>query len=332
MLRIVGRCGLRQHAIIRLLDILICIEVFVSIERTDTNTQTILIVGGADTGRAPMTAALLQRLLQYHQHPWLVGSAGVLGHDGSPPEPEARQTMIHMGLNIDAHEARSLTLELAQSAKLLITVDTGTKLVLQAQYADLMERVETLGNLAGKPRNIPDPFRMQIGAWITYAREITQLLEAALPQIVARMTDQPIAAPVVSAPPESKPAPTPEPAPEPIAAPEPATPQLAERRELIERAVRLVRTCADMPGLIDWNAARMRLEADFAQLATLPANPSDLIMGYTAMLKALLSLSPTTPTANQFAALQSLLERAQQPIDQAALSELSLRMSTWAGA
>ena len=70
---------------------------------------TILLVGAADTGRAPMAAALLRRRLGTHAHPWAVESAGVLGHDGAAAEVEARDTMVHLGLDIGSHEARSIT-------------------------------------------------------------------------------------------------------------------------------------------------------------------------------------------------------------------------------
>src|SRR4051812_34597719 len=69
---------------------------------------TILLVGAADTGRAPIAAALLLRLLGTHGHPWAVESSGVLGHDDAPAEVEARDTMVHMGLDIGAHQARSI--------------------------------------------------------------------------------------------------------------------------------------------------------------------------------------------------------------------------------
>src|SRR5262245_46027813 len=147
----------------------------------------ILLIGGADTGRAPMAAALLRRLLDQRGYRWGVGSAGVLGHDGDPAEIEARETMTHMGLSVDDHQARSLTDELVEQAALLLAIDSGTALVLRARFPAAAARTYTLGALAGRQRDIPDPFRMQIGAWITYAREIAALLEAALPRIAELM-------------------------------------------------------------------------------------------------------------------------------------------------
>src|SRR4051812_35553821 len=147
----------------------------------------ILLGGAADTGRAPMAAALLRRLLKARSDDWAVESCGVLGHDGAVAEVEARDTMVHMGLDIGDHQARSLDDELAARAALIITIDRGTALVIRARFPAAAARTYSLGELAGRARDIPDPFRMQIGAWMTYAREIEGMLEAALPRIVELM-------------------------------------------------------------------------------------------------------------------------------------------------
>src|SRR5215213_7217392 len=147
----------------------------------------ILLSGAADTGRAPMAAALLRRLLEKRPHDWVVESCGVLGHDGAVAEVEARDTMVHMGLDIGEHQARSLDDDLAARAALIITLDRGTALVVRARFPDAAARAYSLGELAGRARDIPDPFRMQIGAWMTYAREIESMLQAALPRIVELM-------------------------------------------------------------------------------------------------------------------------------------------------
>src|SRR5262249_43261449 len=144
---------------------------------------TILLVGAADTRRAPMAAALLRRLLDARQYAWAVESCGVLGHDGAEAEIEARDTMVHMGLDIAEHQARSIEDELVARTALIVTIDRGTALVVRARFPDVAERTYSLGELAGRPRDIPDPFRMQIGAWMTYAREIESMLEPPLPPL-----------------------------------------------------------------------------------------------------------------------------------------------------
>ena len=267
---------------------------------------TILLVGAADTGRAPIAAALLGRLLG-PQRALAVESAGVLGHDGDPAETEARDTMLHMGLDIAGHRARSIDDELAASAALLIAIDSGTALVLRGRFP--AARVFTLGELAGRKRDVPDPFRMQIGAWMTYARELEELLRAALPRIGA----------LAGAPAAAAPA-------EPLSAPAVA----AERRAAAGRIGQLLQLASQMPDVVDWAAARGRLEGDLGAIAAAPAGPADLAAAYVGVLRAALAMLPTTPSPGQLAAIQAAAERLQDPIDQPALTDLAASLATLA--
>lgn len=286
----------------------------------------ILLIGGADTGRAPMAAALLRRLLEARGLAWPVESAGVLGHDGDPAEVEARDTMAHMGLDISAHRARMLTDDLVAQAALLLAIDSGTALVLRSRFRAAAARVHTLGDLAGRPRDIPDPFRMQIGAWMTYAREIEALLTAALPRIIELM------APTVEgrantlrrqddAGPAVHPA---------DAEALPAAQSLAERAAAAERITRLLHVAAELPGVVDWAAARAQIEANLHQVAAAPYDASDLVAAYVGLLRAALALTPAPPSAGQTAALREAARRLADPIGQDDLNDLSTRLAGWA--
>ncbi|NTV63416.1 MAG: low molecular weight phosphatase family protein, partial [Oscillochloris sp.] len=116
----------------------------------------ILIVGAADTGRAPMAAALLQRMLEQRGIPCRVASAGVVGHDAEPAQPEARDALTVLGIDLCQHQARSLTPEIAAEAQVLLATDSGVARVLRARFPQII--TFTLGELAGCQRDIPDPF------------------------------------------------------------------------------------------------------------------------------------------------------------------------------
>jgi protein-tyrosine phosphatase len=279
---------------------------------------TILLIGGADTSRAPMAAALLRRLLDQRGHHWSVGSAGVLGHDGDPAEIEARETMTHMGLSIDDHQARSLTDDLVASAALLLAIDSGTALVLRARFPAATARTHTLGALAGRQRDIPDPFRMQFGAWITYARELAALLEAALPRIAELMPAENQGTHTAIS--ETNQRPT-------IDNGRPTTDD--PRRTATERIERLLRTIADLPGVVDWPAARERIEADLSAIAATPRDGGDLVAAYVGLLRAALAMTPAAPSVGQVAALRDAIARLSGSIGQPDLNELSARLGGW---
>ncbi len=285
----------------------------------------ILLGGAADTGRAPMAAALLRRLLNARSDDWAVESCGVLGHDGAVAEVEARDTMVHMGLDIGEHQARSLDDDLAARAALIITLDRGTALVVRARFPAAAARTYSLGELAGRARDIPDPFRMQIGAWMTYAREIEGMLQAAMPRIVELMPAAEGRATnderrTMSD--ESR-MPVPHP-PSPI-------PQSLERADAAGRIAQLLQIAAQMPGVIDWAAARARIEADLAPIAAMPHAAGDLIAAYAGLLRAALALLPAAPTAGQIAALLRAANRLPHPIGQTELNELSSQLATLPG-
>jgi len=279
---------------------------------------TILLVGAADTGRAPIAAALLRRLLAAQHSPWVVESAGVLGHDGAPAETEARDTMVHMGLDIDAHQARSLTDELVAGAALIVAIDSGTALVVRARYPNAVAPLHTLGDLAGRKRDVPDPFRMQIGAWMTYAREIESMLQAALPKIAELLgpaTAQSTGAPRMVAEAPAQPA-----------ASAGASSGSGERDAAVGRIAQLLQVASQMPGVVDWSVARGRVESDFGAIGAAPAGSADLVAAYIGLLRAALALLPPNPSAAQLGLLHRAVERARAPIDQAALNELSAQL------
>jgi protein-tyrosine-phosphatase len=268
-----------------------------------------LMIGAADTGRAPMAAALLRRLANRHGYHWQIESAGVVGHDGAPPQPETRSALAAYNLDISTHVARSLTAELAAQADLLIAVDSGIARVLHVHYPGAP--IIALGELDGSRRDIPDPFRMQIGAWVYYAREMEQILARGFERIVALVAAESLPPPVVSPPPVAPP-------------PSPATVLPAERRSALERATRLIALLTELPDVVDLAAARERLHADFAQIAAHPFDQHDLVLAYVALVQAHITTAPTLPLT----VLRMALERLHTPIDPLALSALASALAS----
>ncbi|GAB4215296.1 MAG: hypothetical protein OHK0022_55010 [Roseiflexaceae bacterium] len=274
----------------------------------------ILIVGGSDTGRAPIAAALLARLLAERAPSSAVGSAGVLGHDGAPAQPEARNTMVQMGLDIANHSARSVDEALIAEATLVVGIDSGVTRVLQGRFPDAVGKIASLGDLAARRRDIPDPFRMQIGAWISYARELDDMLHAALPHILELLPDAPPPAPAA-----------------PAAAPEPAPAEAppSERAVALERLRLLLRAAIELPEAIHWPGARALLDAEIGR-ACAPRGPADLAAAYAGLLRAALALTAHPPTPGQLAALQAALAPLDGSVAQDDLTRLSVQLAGWA--
>lgn len=278
----------------------------------------ILIVGAADTGRAPMAAAILRRLLRRHGLRARVESAGIVGHDGDPAEPEARDAMLAMGLDIGGHTARSLSDELAGEARLLVAVEAGVARVVRARHPGA--EVATLGELSARPRDIPDPFRMQVGAWLHYAGEIETMLTAGLPRLRALLEGQAL--------PDEPPAPSVEAA---VSRLPPAAPaHAAERAAAVERVARLLGLAAELPDVIDWASASRQIAGDLAPMEQ-PLGPADLARPYVALLRAMLSITPGRPSPAQAAALRAAVGRLRAPVAQADLDAISAEVAGFSG-
>jgi protein-tyrosine-phosphatase len=294
---------------------------------------TIVIVGAADTGRAPITAALLRRQLETRHHNHTVESAGVLGHDGDPATSDAQQTMEQTGIDISEHVARTLSDEIATRAQLLIAVDSGSALVARARFPEAASRIATLGELAGRQRDIPDPFKMQLGAWLTYTREIEALLRSAMPRILSLLGDPLEAAPIPI--PVSPVNPTlaviqaePAPATPPARVVLPAASSLAERDAAVVRIQQLLTVAANMPGVVDWSAARIQIEHDLGKCDML-VESGDLAPTFVGLLRAAIALTPTSPTPGQLAALREAVDLLDGSISQAALAAFTARLGMW---
>lgn len=291
----------------------------------------ILVVGGADTGRAPMAAALLQRILERQERDWPVESAGVVGHDNDPAEPEARAAMLALGSDIGAHRARSLDDNLVTSAALLLAVDSGVARVVRARYPEV--KLVTLGELAGRQREIPDPFRMQVGAWIQYAREIEALLGAGIERLI-RLIQHPSEA---SQPEETQPKPNQEsegtntaPPPDEVGRQSALNTDHTLRRAAVERITKLLALVADMPAVVDWTGARRQIELDLA-IAEEAVAPNDLSRPYAALVRAMIVMAPNTPTPAQAVALSLALARLRNPISSAELDAISGEIARFGG-
>lgn len=289
----------------------------------------ILIVGAADTGRAPMAVALLRRLLRRRAIAWDVASAGVVGHDEEPAEPEARDAMTALGLDISEHRARSLDDAIAAEASVLLAIDRGVARVLRSRQP--AAPVVALSELAASSRDIPDPFRMQVGAWLLYAQEIEAMLRAGLPRLVALVEGDAAAEESVG---EAQQTNGQGDAAAGKAASGPESPPTAvtlhpARAAALERSERLLGLLAEAPAAIDWSGARRQLSTDLAEVGARPLTPGDLAQPYAAVIQAMLGLNASAPSPGQVAALRAAIARLRGPIGADELSALSAALPTY---
>jgi protein-tyrosine phosphatase len=144
---------------------------------------------------------------------------------------------------------------------------------------------------------------MQVGAWITYAREIESLLRAGLTRLIERAGSD-------AAPPAAS-----------DAAPLPSV-----RAAALARCERALADAAGRP----WDEVRGALDAALVETSAETLAPGDLALPYVALLRALLGMTTSPPTAGQAAFLSQAIGRLRAPVDQQAITALSAQMGVWA--
>jgi protein-tyrosine-phosphatase len=142
----------------------------------------LLVIGGSDTGRTPIVAALLRKILGAEA---VVFTAGVLSHAGESAETEAQMALEQLGIDISSHISRPLDDVEHHQAELLLAVDRGTEMVLFTRFPN-DPRIACLSALA-ETSDVLDPHRMPLGVWVAVTRQIQEQIIQALPAVRQRL-------------------------------------------------------------------------------------------------------------------------------------------------
>jgi protein-tyrosine phosphatase len=148
----------------------------------------VLVVCEGNLCRSPLAAAMLTVRLPQAE----IGSAGLAPPNGRPADPLARDMAHARGLNLDAHAARPVTVDLCARADLILVMDRAQQRMLEARHPFLRGRVFRLGEHAraadGLPAgfDIPDPYRGTRDDFVRCAALIDLAVVNWLPRLAAR--------------------------------------------------------------------------------------------------------------------------------------------------
>lgn len=140
-------------------------------------TYNLLFVCTGNTCRSPLAEAIARAAIE--RRDWRhvrTRSAGTAALDGAPASPAAVQVAAEHDLDLDAHEARSLTPELLEWADLILTMGPSHLMAVSASGAG--EKVALLTDFLegeGLGEAVEDPFG---GDLETYRRAYSQIAEA----------------------------------------------------------------------------------------------------------------------------------------------------------
>ncbi len=122
--------------------------------------ELLLLICSGNTCRSPMAAAILDDLLRREglAAAYRVDSAGTSAIAGQPASPEALQVMAERGLDLSGHASKPISPELAEKARLILTMTRPHRDVVTRLCPAAADRTYTIKGYAGtapQPRASP---------------------------------------------------------------------------------------------------------------------------------------------------------------------------------
>jgi len=139
--------------------------------------QKILFVCTGNTCRSPLAQVLAQKLFDDSGLGFVADGAGVFAYDGDEASANSAKIASRLGLTLDAHVAKCVTLESIEEARLVVCLTTGHKNHLLATYPKYIEKIMTLSELCGDDIDISDPFGGSLEIYEKCATQIKQYIE-----------------------------------------------------------------------------------------------------------------------------------------------------------
>jgi protein-tyrosine phosphatase len=122
---------------------------------------------------------------------WSVASAGTWASEGYPPAEYSQQVMQEKGLDISSHRSQGVTRELLEKFDLILTMESGQKEAIRAEFPEVSGRVYLLSEMVERTHNIDDPIGRSLVEFRAAADEIESFIEAGFRKILEFAGEKP---------------------------------------------------------------------------------------------------------------------------------------------
>jgi protein-tyrosine phosphatase len=146
----------------------------------------ILVVCTANICRSPVGEVILRdRLQRRGLTGWSVASAGTWGLDGHGASQHSITLMAERGLNLQTHQARTITGEMLAEADLVVCMEAGHVEAIKTEFPHCREKVFLLSEMIGRRYSISDPYGGPVEGYERMAEEVTNIIDKGLEKIIA---------------------------------------------------------------------------------------------------------------------------------------------------
>jgi protein-tyrosine phosphatase len=159
------------------------------------SNPSVLFVCTANICRSPLAEGLfrayLQKMLPDQWQNWRIESAGTWASDGEAISTNSQLVLQRRGVTLEHHQSRTVTAALLAGFNLILTMETGHKEALQVEFPGLANRIFLLGEMAGAPNGVSDPYGKALEAYERTANLIQTMIEKGFERITSLAT-QPV--------------------------------------------------------------------------------------------------------------------------------------------
>ena len=146
----------------------------------------ILVVCTANICRSPVVEVVLRdRLKSRGLADWTVASAGTWALDGYGASQHSVTIMAEKGLDLQAHQARTITEKMLAEADLVVCMESGHVEAIKAEFPHCQEKVFLLSQMIGRRYSISDPYGGPLEGYQRMAEEVTNIIDGGLEKIIA---------------------------------------------------------------------------------------------------------------------------------------------------